>query len=35
MATPEDSQRELDELEDELNEEHPIDCTCIFCIPGA
>lgn len=26
---------ELEKLEEELAEDHPIDCTCIFCIPGA
>jgi hypothetical protein len=35
MTSDEEIQQELEELEAELDEEHPIDCTCIFCIPGA
>lgn len=34
MSDPE-QEEELRELEEELAEDHPVDCTCIYCIPGA
>jgi hypothetical protein len=34
MRSDEEIQRELEELEEELDEEHPIDCCCFLCIPG-